>query len=144
MKSQFAFVINEDLERVFHEFPADILDLSWKGGWEHHHLLLMRRLLKDFLNISSHVYIFMGEASDIPVSSSILSHSSRTNIWRLDRSRSFLLVSARILPGVPTMMCGCLTPFNKLMCSYMGCPPYITSVLISGRYFVNLLNSFLI
>jgi hypothetical protein len=42
---------------VLRELPADRSDLLAECGGEHHHLLLMRRLLEDGLHISSHVQL---------------------------------------------------------------------------------------
>jgi len=59
----------------------------------------------------------------ISVSSSILSHSSRINIDKLSSFKSFFYTRARILPGVPIIMCGGFLPFKILTFSACGHPP---------------------
>lgn len=147
VKSKFTLVINKDFKLILHEFSANVLDILWHSCWEHHNLLLVRSSLEDLLNIRSHVYSgdeFLNALYwvIIPVSSSILSHSSRTKIFNFDKSRWPFLTKARTLPGVPTTTWGGLRPFRSLMWSSIGWPPYKTSVLTSGRYWVNLVNSF--
>lgn len=41
---------------ILHEFLADGSDFFAEGGTEHHDLLLVRGLLENFLNVTSHVY----------------------------------------------------------------------------------------
>ena len=56
MKSEFALVIDEDLEGVDHELAADVLNFLGHCGREHHHLLLGRSGIEDRLHIASHIY----------------------------------------------------------------------------------------
>jgi hypothetical protein len=55
MESEFALVLDKDLSRVTHELLASGLDVAGKGGSEHHDLLVVRSLLEDVLDITSHV-----------------------------------------------------------------------------------------
>ena len=81
----------------------------------------------------------------LPVSSSILSHSSKTKTSRLSSLRVYFLTKARTLPGVPMMMWGHFSlSLKSFSLSYIGTPPKTTAVLSFGRYLVNLSNSFLI
>lgn len=47
VKSEFALVIDEDLEGVDHELATDVLNFLGHGSREHHHLLLGRGSLED-------------------------------------------------------------------------------------------------
>jgi hypothetical protein len=47
VKSEFALVIDEDLEGVDHELATDVLNFLGHGSREHHHLLLGRSSLED-------------------------------------------------------------------------------------------------
>ena len=154
MKGQFWLAVNIKLKWIFHVHPADVFAFVRNCSWEHHNLSLTRSSHENFLDLSTHVYIMIDIKKlkktktnilhYLPVSSSILSHSSRTNICNLSKFKSPFWQSARILPGVPMMICGALTPLIILAWSWYGCPPKNTSFLKLGRYFVNLSNSFLI
>jgi len=81
----------------------------------------------------------------ISVSSSILSHSSRTKWERFSRLSFLLWQRARILPGVPMMIWGVVFSFLRIFWfSWIGTPPKKTSFLSLGKNFENLSNSFLI
>ncbi len=56
VKSEFALVVNEDLEGIYHELATDVLNFLGHGSREHHHLLLGRSSLENGLHISSHIY----------------------------------------------------------------------------------------
>jgi hypothetical protein len=56
VESEFALVIDEDLEGVDHELATDVLNFLGHGSREHHHLLLGRSGLEDRLHIASHIY----------------------------------------------------------------------------------------
>jgi hypothetical protein len=47
VKSEFALVIDEDLEGVDHELATDVLNFFGHSSREHHHLLLGRGSLED-------------------------------------------------------------------------------------------------
>ena len=47
VESEFALVIDEDLEGVDHELATDVLNFLGHGSREHHHLLLGRGSLED-------------------------------------------------------------------------------------------------
>ena len=55
MEGELALVLNEDLGGGAHKLAASNLDLWGQGGCEHHHLLTMRSLLKDLLDVATHV-----------------------------------------------------------------------------------------
>lgn len=55
IESQLGFIVNEYFELLLHELATDISASLAQGGREHHDLLVMRRLLKDGLNIAPHV-----------------------------------------------------------------------------------------
>ena len=65
VKSEFALVIDEDLEGVDHELATDVLNFLGHGSREHHHLLLGRSSLKDRLHVSSHIYNKLVELSSL-------------------------------------------------------------------------------
>jgi len=54
VQSQLALVFDEHLSLVLHELAADQLDVTGQGGREHHHLLVVRGLCENFLDIASH------------------------------------------------------------------------------------------
>lgn len=56
VKSEFALVVNKDLEGVYHELATDVLNFLGHGSREHHHLLLGRSSLENGLHVSSHIY----------------------------------------------------------------------------------------
>ena len=56
VKSEFALVVNEDLEGIYHELATDVLNFLGHGSREHHHLLLGRSGLEYRLHIASHIY----------------------------------------------------------------------------------------
>ena len=56
VKSEFALVIDEDLEGVDHELATYVLNFLGHCCREHHHLLLGRSGLEDRLHIASHIY----------------------------------------------------------------------------------------
>lgn len=56
VKSQLALVIYEDFKLVLHKLSADVFHVVRHGCREHHDLLLVRCLLENLLNISSHIY----------------------------------------------------------------------------------------
>lgn len=74
---------------------------------------------------------------NLPSCSSILSHSSRIKCFVCFRLRDFSLVSANILPGVPTTMCGQLV-FSTCWSFLMLIPPKKTAILILLMYLQNL------
>ena len=47
-------LINEDIDLILEEFFAVLFEILWHGGTEHHDLLVVWSLNKDFLNVSSH------------------------------------------------------------------------------------------
>jgi hypothetical protein len=51
VQSEFALVLNEHLGRVAHKLAAGIFDVARKGGREHHHLLVVRGLTEDLLDV---------------------------------------------------------------------------------------------
>jgi hypothetical protein len=55
MESEFRLVLNKHFSGVTHELFASGFDVSRKGGSEHHNLLVVRSLLKDVLDVTSHV-----------------------------------------------------------------------------------------
>lgn len=71
-----------------------------------------------------------------PSWSSILSHSSKMKCLIPFKLRLFSLISAKILPGVPTTMCGQLS-FNVVWSFLMLMPPKNTLVRIPSKYFEN-------
>jgi hypothetical protein len=56
VQHQFGVAVNEEFERVLHEFLANELGFVWEGGREHHHLFLGGGGNKDLLDLLSHVY----------------------------------------------------------------------------------------
>lgn len=54
MKNQLA-LINEDLRLILKEFLAILLHLLRHGSTEHEHLLVVRSLDEDILNVSAHL-----------------------------------------------------------------------------------------
>lgn len=56
VKSEFALVVNKDLEGIYHELATDVLNFLGHGSREHHHLLLGRSSLENGLHVSSHIY----------------------------------------------------------------------------------------
>ena len=54
MEDQLALV-DEDLRFVLQELLAVLLHLLWHGGTEHEHLLVVRGLDEDILNVSPHL-----------------------------------------------------------------------------------------
>merc|ERR1719323_656550 len=75
--------------------------------------------------------------------SSILSHSSRTKCFRFFSGSFFDRIRARILPGVPTTMCGQLF-FKTCSSLAIARPPKNTPTLTAGRNLLNLSYSLLI
>ena len=55
VQGELALVLDEDLGGVAHELAARELDLVRQRRCEHHHLLAVRRLLKDLLDVTAHV-----------------------------------------------------------------------------------------
>lgn len=55
VKRELALVLDEDLGGVAHELAAGKLDLVRQSSGEHHHLLAMRSLLKDLLDVAAHI-----------------------------------------------------------------------------------------
>lgn len=55
MQGQLGFVVNVDLQWVLHELLTDGTDFLRQGGGKHHHLLLVRGVTEDVLDVSSHV-----------------------------------------------------------------------------------------
>ena len=55
VKGELSLVVNEDFELVLHKFSADLFDVGRHGRGEHHDLLLVRGVLEDILDVSSHV-----------------------------------------------------------------------------------------
>jgi len=109
MQSQLALVVDEDFELVLHEFAADVLDVGGHGGGEHHHLLLVGRVLEDLLHVPSHVhllqhlvalvqhkYTHIRQIHLLPLHQ--LQHSTRCSdddVWRLKSVEFLDLVSNR-------------------------------------------------
>lgn len=54
-KDEFVLIINQNLEGLVHELPADFSDFLRQSGREHHHLLLDRGGLEDLLDVGSHI-----------------------------------------------------------------------------------------
>ena len=55
VQGELALVLDEDLGWVAHKLAASELDLVRERRCEHHHLLAVRRLLKDLLDVTAHV-----------------------------------------------------------------------------------------
>ena len=55
VQRQLALVFDEDLGWIAHELAAGKLDLIGKRRGEHHHLLAVRGLLENLLDVTSHV-----------------------------------------------------------------------------------------
>ena len=150
-EGEIFLLINENLLWVLHVHSADILSLRRHGGWEHHDLSVGVSSHEDLLNLGSHVFTNecmlenQMETFYLPVSSSILSHSSKTKTSRLSSLRVCFLTKARTLPGVPMIIWGHFSlSLKSFSLSYIGTPPKTTAHLNLGRYLVNLSNSFLI
>lgn len=75
--------------------------------------------------------------------SSILSHSSKTKCLILSNFMFPFETKSKILPGVPTTICGG-SSFNNFFYSSMLSPPKKTFDLISGKNLPSLENSLLI
>lgn len=115
VQCQLRLIVHVDFHRIRHELLADRADVLGQGGREHHHLLVVRRLLEDLLDVGAHVCskaaaigrarqplrarggVGEGGCAGAPSASSILSHSSSTK-WRTDlriKSPSFASWSTR-------------------------------------------------
>jgi len=55
VQRQLGLVVHVDLHRVPHELLADGPDLGAQRRGEHHHLLVVRRLLEDGLHVGTHI-----------------------------------------------------------------------------------------
>lgn len=80
---------------------------------------------------------FNKELQDLPSCSNILSHSSRMKCLICLRLSDFSRASAKILPGVPTTMCGQLV-FRVCWSFLMLMPPKNTETLMLFMYLENL------
>lgn len=129
---------------ILHEFLANRSDFLAECSWKHHHLFIMGSQFENLLHIFSHVCkgqmanILRNKKSHIqtrqntqlrrqggrnrPSDSSILSHSSSIKCLTFFKPRSLSLVRARILPGVPTTMCG-HSFLSKSLWTLMLTPP---------------------
>lgn len=54
VQSQLGLVLNKHLGGVAHELAAGVLDVVRQRGGEHHHLLVVGRLLEDVLDVAAH------------------------------------------------------------------------------------------
>jgi len=63
MKSEFALVLDEDFSRVTHELFTSLLNVARESSGEHHDLLVVRSLLENVLDVTSHVHRFSSEES---------------------------------------------------------------------------------
>lgn len=55
VKGQLALVLDEHLSWVAHELAASDLNLVGESSSEHHHLLAVRGLLEDLLDVATHI-----------------------------------------------------------------------------------------
>lgn len=131
VESKLSIIVHVNLKRVLHEFLADRSDLLRERGAEHHDLLLGWGGTEDILHISTHIY-FYGLASfripvyhiNVPIWSSILSHSSRQNTLMLLSRSFFSRTRALSRPGVATMICGWVSLLDRISKSFcIGVPP---------------------
>jgi hypothetical protein len=56
VQGQLGLILDKYLGWVAHKFAAGIFDVIGQRRGEHHHLLVVRGLFKDFLDITSHTY----------------------------------------------------------------------------------------
>lgn len=141
-----------DFHYIIHELLADGADFLREGSAEHHHLLLMGCGFKHLLYIPTHIctlkddkHITTGDifwefqiehTICLPSWSSILSHSSKMKCLRCFVLRVLSRTRAKILPGVPTTICGQL--FFSVSSSFlMEIPPKNTEILIPSKYLLN-------
>lgn len=123
----------------------DFLDISphiWnklKGSW-YFHLTLPKYRIHIFFQWYNNSRIWF---NILPRAANILSHSSRTKCLIFFRLRTLEWQRARILPGVPTIMCGQF--FFRTSSSFlMDIPPKKTAIFTLFMYLLNLSYSLLI
>jgi hypothetical protein len=54
MECQLGFVFDQDFGRVAHKLTASQLNITREGGGEHHDLFVVRSLLENLLDVTSH------------------------------------------------------------------------------------------
>lgn len=88
MQGQLGLVVNVDFQRTLHELLANRTDLLRQGSREHHHLLLVRSVSENVLDISSHVQGFQNlvtliddEGLDVVQTNTLLLNKCVQSTW---------------------------------------------------------------
>lgn len=100
VQGQLGFVVNIDFQGALHELLADWTNVLRQSSREHHHLLLVRRVSEDVLNVSSHVQglqdlvtLINDEGLDVVQTDTLLLDKSVQSTWSgNDNVRTGLLV----------------------------------------------------